>query len=423
MKIMKDIYFVLDSWGLLKEDVNLKIYSNRELLQVGREIESCYSEASKQMLGRAHLGVTRSIRYVEGNELLSSIAVPLLTFNQIWLPDPIYSFFTRQSFEAWKLMPDSGSRFFTKQPSIHTAWTTYWGCSHENRNDYLLKTLPGILNRMKIIRPLVNDKVIFLWPWELLVNNCYKEMKESIQILEKSQIINVITKKYNQNEYNLGPRIGSIGVELSSNDSIHGLKAGTKMWLGDTIPVLVYGLLNTMVSEYFGANFISELPGDRIVHDFIRSGGNIEPPSMELGKHVALPRFTEAIWDDIIAIRKDSESLSLLRNIISDASNLDEEFSMESIKDRISDVINKINCEKSIWKVVKDGTSEVIIGAFGGFITMAVSGTTIPLSTVGAGAGSGLAFLWQLYKGLGNKNFREARKRVELYTKIIEKYK
>lgn len=419
---MSGIYDVLESWDLTKNDIDVGKYSKSNLRKISDEIEQCYMGTNlNHVLGRVHVGITDSIRYMETNVNISNLAIPLLCFQQVWLPDPIFSFFSLSSLDVWERMPDSGSKYFSNSPSISANWKNYWSTPKEDRLDYLKKNLPPILKRLQDIRGLIEGKAIYLYPWELLVKSNLKNMKEAVTSLRSHNIFKEISTRYTQDKYNLGPRLGSVGIKLQKDHPQTGLKAGTNLWIGDKTPILVTGLLNTMLTEVFGATFIASLQGDRVIHDFIRSGGFSEPSVVGVADSIKLPKFSNALWDDIIAIRRDSETLAILREIVKDASQVDEERALNSIRERLEDIIVKINEDKSLWNVVKGSSTELVISAMGGFISSAVTGTPVPLSAIGGVLGAGVPFLWQLYKGFGDKEYSQARQRVDLLTRIKDK--
>jgi hypothetical protein len=416
------IYDILNSWDLTKTEIDLNIYNKADFKKISDEIESNYFNFSpNQVLGRVHMGITESINYMETDTKLSRLAIPLLCFKQVWLPDPFYSFFSIDSLNVWEKMPDSGSRYFSRTPTIHTKWSNYWGTSKDERIDYLKKRLPVIISKLHSVRQLVEEDAICLYPWELIVNNKFKKMKETVNTLRNHEIFEQISTQLSQDKYNLGPRLGGMGIQLTNDHTFTGLKAGTKLWLGDKTPVLVCGIINTMLTEIFGASFIASLDGDRLIHDFIRSGGFINPNIVSVAESINLPKFSEAMWEDIIAIRKSSETLAIFREIVKDASQVNEEYALDSIKERLEDVIVKIKEDKPLWNTVKGSSTGLVIGALGGFISSAVTGTTLPLSALSGGVGAGVSFLWELYRGFSDTKNSEARKRVDLLTRVKDK--
>lgn len=419
---MTGIFDVLDDWGLSNDNVNLNKYNKKNFRSITEDIERSYANLQPDYtLGKIHLGITDSIKYMESSKDLSGLAIPLLSSQQMWLPDPTYSFFSIESLDIWGKMPDSGSKYFSNTPSIHTNWVNYWGTKKDNRVEYLEERLPGILENMKKIRTLAEHQAVYLYPWELVVKENLKDMKDAVNSLRKHEIFDSISTKYTQQNYNLGPRLGAIGITLTEDHNTTGLKAGENLWIGDKTPVLVCGLLNTMLTEQFGANFLSPLSGDRLVHDFIRSGGESSPQTMDVSNSLKFPNLSNAVWEDIVAIRKDSETLALFRDIIKDASYIDEEKGLEAIKLRLDEAIAKIKEDKSLWKVAEGAYSELAIGAFGGFLSCLGAGSNVSDSMLGGVTGAGVTFLWKLYKGYADSENRDARTRVDLLMKINNK--
>lgn len=415
---MNNIFQLLDIWGLLEPNINLNKYSKKDIIAISEEINGLYDDIHFHSLGRAHIGVTDSIRYVEGNSNISSLAIQLLLFNQIWLPDPVFSFLSLEADLGWGIMPDSGSKYFTQLPNAHVQWNSYWNTSLDQRKDRLLRVLPMRLERLRRLRPLYEDGIIAIYPWERLANKYQKQMHSTVKEILKHEIVNTISTKFLQDQYNLGARLGNLGIKLNGDLPKYGLKSGAPMWIGDKTPVIALGVLNTLITETLGASFIAEKPGDRLIHDFIRSGGYIEPPAVGIVNSILMPRLSEAVWEDIVYIRKDSESLKLLRTIVNEAQNIEEIKGLESIKDKISNVQENIKKENSIWKLVGGNTTEVMIGGIGGFLSSLASGTPADQSALGAGVGAGLTFIWQLFKSFGDINYQDKKKRIELLTRI-----
>ncbi len=419
---MAGIYDVLDKWGLSESNVDLRIYNKSDLQKIAYDIAFNYVGVHPDHeLGRVHTGITDAVRYMESDQNPSSLAIQVLSFEQVWLPDPIYSFLGHDSIDAWSKLPDSGATFFTTSLGPHVSWTNYWKSDRQERTDRLLKSLPPVLKRLNDIRGLVEQGVIYLYPWELLLNKNANKMRDVVVELRSRDIFEGITTRYPQEQYNLGPRLGSIGIQMPHGDPTHGLKPGTKLWIEDKTPVLVCGLLNAMLSETFGASFLPSLAGDRPIHDYIRSGGCDNPEIVRIAKSVTLPKFSEAVWEDIVAIRQHSETLALLREIIKDAASVDEERALESIRARLEECRAKLLEDTSLWKVVQNSSVDFTVSAFGGFIAAEAAGGHLPLTITSSAASAGVSFLWQLYKGTTRKESREARQRVDVLTRIMHK--
>lgn len=127
------------------------------------------------------------------------------------------------------------------------------------------------------------------------------------------------------------------------------------MWFVDKTPVAVAGVLNLMFSTELGAHLLPDLAGDRDVFDFIRSGGQPVPPE-----------FRVARLDDLLAIRRDSEALAVVRQIVQDASFVQEERALESLSHRLDEAAARIREDKSIWNVAKGAGSEFSLAILGG---------------------------------------------------------
>ena len=62
-------------------------------------------------------------------------------------------------------------------------------------------------------------------------------------------------------------------IRIQIKDAPH-LPPGTDLYIGDRTPMLLYGLVNTLVSTRCGAVLQPELPGDADVYEFVMSGLN-----------------------------------------------------------------------------------------------------------------------------------------------------
>jgi hypothetical protein len=419
---MSKIYDVMDRWGLSDSNFNIELYTKSDLQKIAMEIQLSYVNVShNQELGRGHLGITESVHYMENGIPLSTVALPLLTFKQLWMPDPLYSLLSYDSIDSWEMMPDSGGKYFTALPGPTVSWRNYWRSPKEQRIDRLKSALSAILPMMNALRELVQDGVVIFYPWELLVRKNYRNMREASDILNEKGLTEIIATRYPQEQYNLGVRVGSIGIKSGPGPQGMGLKPGTNMWFKDKTPVLVCGILNTMLSDNFGANFIPSLPGDRIVHDYVRSGGYDNPVSSPISNMVKMPKLSNAVWEDIVAIRRDSETLSELRVILKDSESVEEQHALDSIRERLEKFQERMRNDTSLWKVVKEDSIGFTITALGGFLSSIAGGTNVPLSVASGTAGAGLGFLWQLYSGLKNPKYLEAKKRIDVMTRIIDK--
>lgn len=268
------------------------------------------------------------------------------------------------------------------------------------------------------MRPLIESGAVRLFPWELLIKKNTRHLREGVEKLQlQPELLEKVSTTFSQSQYNLGIKVGAIGIKMQSDPSGI-LPPGAELWLVDKIPILFYGLLNTIYAEQLGANYTPDLPGDRVIHDYIQSGGELSPTTREINT-IQLPMFSEALWPDIVAIRKDSELVNILREIINDAANIQEEKSIASISQRLEEAALKIKEDTSIAKLVQGKTIEYSIAGFGGFLSAAITGASSSTAAEAGFATAAGSLLWSLYTGTKGQN--QARSRLKLILNINQR--
>lgn len=181
------------------------------------------------------------------------------------------------------------------------------------------------------------------------------------------------------------------------------------MWFVDKTPVAVAGVLNLMFSTELGAHLLPDLAGDRDVFDFIRSGGQPVPPE-----------FRVARLDDLLAIRRDSEALAVVRQIVQDASFVQEERALESLSHRLDEAAARIREDKSIWNVAKGAGSEFSLAILGGgALAGPIQGMPLKIAALATAIGGAGALLSKLYSGIRER--AAADRRAELLIRIRDK--
>ena len=335
-----DVYDLIDKWGLDKDNFSFKKFTRSQISLMANELTSIYSGQVESSLGRKHLSLHESISTIEGSKPLSNLALPLLFSKQIWLPDPLYSALSLNTKSVWNRLPESGAMNFNGNPSAYTNWDNYWSIKSADRISYLDSTIPNLVNQLLKIKPLVRSGFVCLFPWENIINDSIKNIKDSIHALqEKTEVLKIVRHKYIQQEYSIGARLGPIGISVGANPP-DGLKKGDALWLGDPSDVLYGGMLNTMLTSSLSADFINSLKGDRLVHDFIRSGGEYNPV-VENKSNILLPNLNSAVWEDIVAIKQDSELVHILTNLIEDSKNINSNDACRAMKDELKVIENK----------------------------------------------------------------------------------
>ena len=381
-----DIYDLIDEWNLDSENLSFKNFTRSQISVIASTLTSIYSRGIDAGLGRKHLSLHESISVVEGRKPLSSLSLALLFSKQIWLPDPIYSALSLHTKSVWKRLPESGPVNLNGNPSAYMSWDNYWSSKSSERISYLDSTIPGLVSQLLEIKPLVKSGFVCLYPWEAIVKDNINDIKNTVVALqENTEVLDVVRHKYEQKEYSIGARLGPIGISVSSN-TLGGLKQGDPMWFGDPSDVLYGGMLNTLLTSTLSADFINSLKGDRVVHDFIRSGGEYSPV-IENKTNILLPNLNRAVWKDIVAIKHDSELVSILSNLVEDSKNIDSDDACKAMKAELKTIEEKLKKDLSIMKLVGSPLAELSVGTMAGVAGGILSGGNPMAALIAAGVG------------------------------------
>lgn len=385
----------MDDWGLSQKNHSFKRYSRSEISLIANSISDLYSNEIPTALGRKHLSIHDSLNLIEGNKPLSNLAMPLLFSKQIWLPDPLYSVLAPETKSIWNRLPESGPKGITGKPSAYLPWDNYWSTRTSERIDYLDTVVPPLVKKLVDIKPLVRSGAIALYPWELIVSDNIDSIKASVIELEsETEILHKVRHKFKQKEYSIGARLGPMGIEVGSNPP-NGLKSGDSLWFGDPSSVLYGGMLNALVTSSLSADFINTLKGDRLVHDFIRSGGDY-CPRIENKARIELPNLSNALWSEIVAIKQDSELVNMLTCIIDDSQNLSGANADLVIKEELASLESKFKQDLSIMKLVSNPLAELSVGTMAGFTGGLFSGGNPSITLASSGIASVSSFLLKL---------------------------
>jgi hypothetical protein len=283
-----------------------------------------------------------------------------------------------------------------------------------------------MLSFLRDIRPLAETGAVLLYPWEkVLLKNKELLRDASLEIIT-SGIPDAVGQKYLQIEYTMGVRIGSIGIEASKTQKMGSpLAPGTRMWLRDKGAIAVYSIINALYSKETNGALVNDKRGDRVVYDFIATGGTIEP-RREFGAPIKLPRFSSAAWNEIVEIRKNATALEELRNIINEASNCNEERVIGDIQERLQEKARTIRGDHGIRHVVRQGTIDLSLGAVIGASVAFLNGSPLLAASIGAGAltagaiGGGKGAVATLIKQFLKKDRRDAAKGAELLCRVAD---
>jgi hypothetical protein len=238
---------------------------------------------------------------------------------------------------------------------------------------------------------------------------------------------------YPQSAYNIGIRLDPIRIQIK--EAPH-LPPGTDLWIGDRTPMLLYGLVNTLIATRCGAVLQPELPGDSDVYEFVMSGLNPAPKKASIADQIELPQFSQAVWEDVLLVRKDSEALATIRELIQLAANSEEATVIGDIRSRLENAAEKIRSESGLLPFFRKGTTKfgldavkgsasrvagtVASGAVSGAIAGGPVGALVGAAAGGI-AGAGWDFLWNLATRSFDKSFKSEAERAELFVRVAQK--
>jgi hypothetical protein len=412
---------ILEAWDL-HGDADLEKYSMRNWKDLARAFEQSYDTAPTPVLGSTHLGTTQGIRIAEGSVPAANLVVPLLTSNTVWLPDPVFSFFSSRAAEAWACMPDSPRSHYFVGPagSPYAHWTAFWQVPIDQRKNRIRKVLPPILQRMNDLKPLVEIGAVAFYPWELLLLREREQIRDISNSMANSPEVRRTTQQLLQQDYNLGIRVGALGVEASADSSDGLVKKGDPMYCANKVPMLVLAMLNAGFSRDTASSFISPTPGDRLVYDLVRANLAQTPVPSVIAESVRLPALEAALWDDIVAIRQHSDSLQALRTVVSKVAGIPEERGLPAIRAELEEAASKLAADSSIWRRIGNQTTDISVAT----VLPTLAATAAEGVTAGAVAGLGgaaLGFLLSLRRAYVSPERQEAGASSELLIRVADR--
>lgn len=122
---------VLNGWDLLASDAEVSRLNMSDWRSVSRAIERVYQSTPPQVLNGSHLGLTGGTRIAEGSATLSRLSIPVVISEVVWLPDPVFSLLVPKAAQGWRLLPESGSRFYGNGPGAQSKWQGLWDLPKE----------------------------------------------------------------------------------------------------------------------------------------------------------------------------------------------------------------------------------------------------------------------------------------------------
>jgi hypothetical protein len=420
-----DIFDIIEKWDLSNPKLDFSKWSRKNISLMANEIENIYNNHSFSisMRNRIHMPITDSVRIMEAKNELSDLTYPLILSQELWLPDPLYSLFSISANSLWQRIPEGGAKGFASTPMIRIEWKNYWSTRISDRANFINKIVPILVNNLLKIKELYKLKYINIYPWEKIIENKLMEIKSQIIVLKSNENIEKeITQRYRQKYYSLGVRLGSIDVAAAEDfPPEHKLKKGDPLWIGDKTEIFFVGIVNTIITSLFESNMYEYLPGDRLIHDYIRTGGKMININDKPKIKREIPDFKYATWDNIVDIKKDSELLNNLTEIISEFSYGDDENLNQNLKDRLFEIADQIKSSKDLKKYIKAPLIELGVGTLGGFVANVITGLDVNTSLISTSIITGSTFLYSLVSDFFKAENQMKRKRKDVMLKIADK--
>lgn len=351
---------LLHAWELLGRDASVGHHSLKDWKRIASEVERRCTTFGEPALGSIHLGLNHGIQVSEGREPLSGLAPYVLMHDVVWLPNPIFSGLAGAAHEGWSWCPEAANEFFAKR-GVRARWRNFWGVPTDARKHFLRTEFTKTLQVVRELEPLLESGVVRLLPWETLLATSERRacIKQFVEQLANDKTLIATSQSIPQKEFALGPRSGPIGMVVSDNQPPGSpLKPGEQMFLADKRPIVFNATLNALVSELSAASIALPLRGDRLIHDYLASGAKL-PTEAKLADRISLPKFSAALWPDIMAIRRSSEALAILRSVLRDAATTSEEKALPELRERLEDAAARIRADASLLRAVKGNTIDV----------------------------------------------------------------
>ncbi|MEX3896373.1 hypothetical protein [Paraburkholderia sp. BR10954] len=408
-----DIFGVIRKWDLDRPNLDFAIYSRKIVGQMADDIQNCYLKAPPPSVGRFNQSLHTATEIVENKKQAEELGLPLLFSKQIMLPDPLFSLLAPRASMLWKRLPEGGNKSYSKFPQVTSGWRSYWSTDTPERFALLNSTLPPLVAQLLKLRPLIDDGHIVLHPWELAVEPEVELLRKSvIDLQEKPDVIKEITQRFNQDNYSAGVRLGPIGLTVSQDWPAHGLRKDDPMWFGDKAQILVMGLIHSIVATKYSSSLLETLPGDRLVYDYVRTGGILKPKTDQIVSSIQVPNLSEALWDDIVAIKNDSELLSQLKDTIAEVAYCNDDDQRVLIKEEIASIASKLKADTKLKKYAKFSVSDFGVGLITGTGSNVLTGSSPAVAATAAAVSTGMSFGYKLvseYFGPENKGLRRRR--------------
>jgi hypothetical protein len=414
-----NIYDVIAKWGLDSPALDFKKFSRGAIALMANEVQQCYARPPAPALGRFHQSLAAATAVMENRKPIEELALPLLFSKQLLLPDPLYSALSIKANSTWNKLPESGNARFSDSSSISIAWKSYWSTPISARIDYLNATLPALIGQLAKLRPLVDAGFVVLRPWETAVESEIDSLRKAVAELKaKPTVINEITQRYTQANYNLGVRLGPLSIHVKEDSPSAALMKGDQMWVGDKTPILLMGLMHSLTSSRYSSHFIESLAGDRVIYDYVRTDGLLRPDIQTINDTLKLPDLSGALWPDIVAIKKDSELLALLEDRLSELAYCNGDEQIDLANQAIAELESKLRADAAFMKRVKVPFSSLMVGVVAGVSANLIKGTNTEVATIAGALTTVSSFAHSLVSDYFKKDNRALRKRRDLVIRV-----
>lgn len=413
------IFDAIKKWDLDSPTIDFNSFSKKAVGQIAHDIQNCYLKAPPPSAGRFNQSLHTATQIVESHTSAENLALPLLFSKQLMLPDPLFSLMAPRATAIWQRLPEGGNKSFAKTPLIQSQWKSYWMTETSERFAYLNTSVPPLLKQLIKLKPLIEAGHILLQPWELAVEAEIESLRSSVFALQKKpDVLKEVTQKYRQGQYHSGVRVGAVDLSVSEDWPDQGLKKGDPMWFGESSEVLVVGLIHSIFASAYSSSLLDTLPGDRLVFDYVRTGGILRPRTEALISSVKVPNLSTALWSDIVAIKKDSEILAKLQEVITEVSYCEEEHQKAILKDEISSIESRIKADTTLMKYANLAVSDFTVGAIATGVSNTMTGSSLKVGALAAAAGTAVSFGYKFASEYFSPDNRSKRKRRDLIVKL-----
>lgn len=412
---------ICEKWELFDTKKNLEHVPVSFWRALGNETISHYRNFNKFKIGSGLLNLKELEDIITGRVPLSKLGIYIMLFDTVWLPDPFYSYLTKEAKTAWSYLPESGSDYMGKA-GVHIKWEQVWDAIPKDRKAIALRVFKPVIQNLRLLKPLIEMGVIKFFPWEKIISSDPVALKESVLEASKDSGLQKVSTSFNQDEYSLGVRLGPMGISMPRGDPSTGVKPGERLFFVDKRPMVTTALVHFLTSVKLGASHIPHLSGDYAIMEYLLENKYQSSKSMPLTKSLDLPNINKATWEDIVAIREDSEVLTAIRGVLKEAYYADEEKIKNELKESLNEISSKIRDEKSLMRAVGQQLGSFNASVLGGIGTGAITGGGKEM-IVGAVVGGAVPLVYNLIKSTLGEDATKLKTRQDLLIKLDDSLK